>query len=48
MDDVGKSLGYKTYSDWYSISQKQIIDNGGSKFLHMHKNSVIRFFHFVC
>lgn len=30
MDDIGKKLGIKNYSDWYSISSQTIKEFGGT------------------
>lgn len=31
---LGNTLGYKTIEDWYQITAKDFINNGGSSLLH--------------
>jgi hypothetical protein len=36
---LGKQLGFKTMEDWYNITRKDIMDNGGATLLLKHRGS---------
>jgi hypothetical protein len=38
LDDLGRKLGFKSMSDWYTITRKQIIENGGHYLVQQIKN----------
>ena len=39
LDEFGKQLGFKQMNDWYNITSKKIIENGGSGLLNKYGNS---------
>src|SRR5689334_22139684 len=42
LDRLGRQLGFTAMEDWYKITQRDIISNGGSSFLQKHGNSPSR------
>src|SRR5690348_15534624 len=42
IDDLGKKLGFTQLDDWYSVTQDQIIENGGGGLLDHFKGSPFR------
>ena len=41
LDNVGSKLGIHKMEDWYHVTSKKIVENGGTQVLSKHRNSLI-------